>query len=122
MCLLDQLAEEHIREAQQQGAFDDLPGAGQRLVLDDDSAVPPELRAAYRLLRNAGYLPPELQLRRDIADVEQLLMLAEHGEQRARHARRLRYLMTQLALTRADSGNLQTEQAYFARLCDKLAK
>lgn len=51
MWLLDQWAERHILDAQRQGEFDDLPGSGQPLKLDDDSHVPPELRAAYRMLK-----------------------------------------------------------------------
>jgi hypothetical protein len=35
------------------------PGSGEPLTLDDDSHVPAELRAGYRLLKNAGCLPPE---------------------------------------------------------------
>jgi hypothetical protein len=38
------------------GEFDDLPGSGEPLVLDDDSHIAPELRAGYRLLKNAGCL------------------------------------------------------------------
>jgi hypothetical protein len=120
MWLIDQLAEQRISEAQAQGAFDDLPGAGQPLALDDLAAVPPELRSVYRLLKNAGYLPPELQLRHEIAAVEQLLALAEQTEERANHSRRLRYLLTQLDLTRLAPVNLRTEHAYFERLCEKL--
>jgi len=65
MWLIDQLAEQHIREAQEKGELSQLPGEGAPLKLDDDSAVPPELRSAYRLLKNAGYLPPELEMRRE---------------------------------------------------------
>jgi len=122
MWLIDQLAEQRIREAAAQGAFDDLPGAGQPLSLDDDAAVPEELRTAYRLLKNAGYLPPEVQLRRDIGEAEQLLSLAEHAEERANQSRRLRYLMTRLDLTRLAPLNLETEHAYFERLCEKLER
>jgi hypothetical protein len=122
MWLIDQLAEQRIREAEAQGAFDNLPDAGQPLRLDDDAAVPAELRSAYRLLKNAGYLPPELQLRCDIAEAEQLLVLAEQAEERANQSRRLRYLMTRLDLTRLAPVNLQTEHAYFERLCEKLEK
>lgn len=60
MWLLDQWAERHIIEAQRKGEFDNLPGRGEPLILDDDSHVPAELRAGYRLLKNAGCLPPEL--------------------------------------------------------------
>jgi len=122
MWLIDQLAEQRISEAQSKGAFDDLPGAGQPLRLDDDTAVPPELRTAYRLLKNSGYLPPEIHLRREVAEAEQLLALAEHAGERANQSRRLRYLMTRLDLARLAPANLQTEHAYFERLCEKLEK
>ena len=65
MWLLDQWAERHIAEAQAKGEFDNLAGSGEPLILDDDSHVPPELRAGYRLLKNAGCLPPELEQRRE---------------------------------------------------------
>ena len=56
MWLLDQWAERHIAEAQAKGEFDNLVGSGEPLILDDDSHVPPELRAGYRLLKNAGWI------------------------------------------------------------------
>lgn len=73
MGLLDQWAERHILEGQRNGDFADLPGEGQPLTLDDDSHVPAELRAGYRLLKNAGYLPPELLLRREAIELSSLL-------------------------------------------------
>ncbi|QTF06908.1 DUF1992 domain-containing protein [Brenneria izadpanahii] len=73
MWLIDELVERHIAQAQEEGAFDNLPGAGQPLALDDDSAVPPELRVAYRLLKNAGCLPVELEERREALQLADLL-------------------------------------------------
>ena len=58
---IDQLAEARIQEAIDRGELRGLPGEGRPLQLDDDSAIPEELRAAYRLLKNAGFLPPELR-------------------------------------------------------------
>lgn len=72
MWLLDQWAERHITDAQRRGEFDNLSGQGEPLVLDDDSAVPEELRSGYRLLKNAGCLPPELEQRKEaiaLADI-----------------------------------------------------
>ena len=120
MWLIDQLAEQRIREAQQEGAFDRLPGAGLPLQLEDDSGVPAELRTAYRLLKNAGYLPQELRVRREISELKQLLAAAQDVERRAGYGRRLRYLLTWLGLSQRSSCNLQTEAAYFDRLCAKL--
>lgn len=73
MWLLDQWAERHIRDAQQQGEFDNLPGIGEPLRLDDDAHVPSELRAGYRLLKNAGCLPPELAQRKEAIALADLL-------------------------------------------------
>lgn len=73
MWLLDLWAERHIRDAQQQGEFDNLPGTGEPLRLDDDAHVPVELRAGYRLLKNAGCLPPELAQRKEALALADLL-------------------------------------------------
>ena len=54
------LAERRIEEAIARGEFDDLPGAGRPLDLDDeDPLLPEELRLAYPILKNAGCLPAE---------------------------------------------------------------
>lgn len=50
------------------GAFDHLPGAGKPLQLDDDALVPEEDRVGYRMLRNAGFGPPWLELQKAIRD------------------------------------------------------
>lgn len=73
MWLLDEWAERHISEAQAKGELDNLPGQGQPLKLDDDSAVPAELRSGFRLLKNAGYLPAELEDRKEALTVARLL-------------------------------------------------
>ncbi len=73
MWLIDQWAERHIIEAQKKGDLDNLPGEGEPLVLDDDSFVPESLRAGYRLLKNAGCLPPELEQRREALELHELL-------------------------------------------------
>jgi hypothetical protein len=46
--------------------------------LNDDALVPEELRAAYRLLKNAGFVPPELEPHREIRDIKQLLRDCEN--------------------------------------------
>ncbi|NUL39803.1 DUF1992 domain-containing protein [Kosakonia sacchari] len=78
MWLLDQWAERHILDAQQKGEFDNLPGSGEPLLLDDDSHIPAELRAGYRLLKNAGCLPPELEYRKEAVMLIDLLNSVQH--------------------------------------------
>jgi hypothetical protein len=63
---LDDLIERRIREAQQRGDFDGLPGAGKPLPEEDMTGVPQELRVAIRVLRNAGCVPAEVEALRDL--------------------------------------------------------
>ena len=119
MNLLDQIAEARIQEAMERGELRDLPGEGKPLSLDDDSAVPEELRVAYRVLKNAGFLPPELQLRKEVCEAEQLLQqLPESARSRARA--RLELLQLRLAASRRQPINLLLEDYYRQRLLERL--
>lgn len=60
--LLDQI----FAKAQADGVFDNLPGQGQPLKLDDDDLVPPEDRLGYRMLKTAGFAPPWVEAQRTI--------------------------------------------------------
>ena len=68
MGLLDLLADQKIAAALEAGEFDDLPGQGRPLDLDDDALVPEDVRVAYRILKNAGFVPPELDSRREAVE------------------------------------------------------
>ena len=63
----DSIAEERIAEAIRRGDFDNLPGAGKPLEFDDDLLVPIEIRVANRILKNAGFVPPEVTERTEIS-------------------------------------------------------
>ncbi len=61
MLALELIAERKIAEAVERGDFDDLPGRGRPLAIEEDPLVPEDLRMAYRILKNAGYVPAELE-------------------------------------------------------------
>ena len=120
--ILAQLAESRIREAIERGEFDDLAGAGKPVRLDDDLLVPEELRVAYRLLRNSGHLPPEIELMREIADVEALIRQATRNDERRAAARKLELLTQRLWTCRGGQRNLALERDYFERLLRRFDK
>ena len=95
--MLDFLAEKVIAEAIARGELDDLPGAGRPLELDDDALIPEELRLAYRILKNAGYVPAEVET---LKEIEQLEALVADGEidaaSRSRAIRKLALLKTRI--------------------------
>ena len=75
-----------IAEAAARGEFDDLPGKGKPLVLDDDRHIPPDERMSYRIMKNAGVAPTEVTMhqqlevlrerRRECTDAEERRALA----------------------------------------------
>ena len=85
--VFDLLAEQRILEALRNGDFDHLPGAGRPLVIEDEPFVSPEQRMANHILRNAGFAPPEIGLRREIARLRaEIAGLEEGGRAVARKA------------------------------------
>ncbi len=77
----ESLIERQIREAMEEGAFEELPFQGQRLPIEDDSAAG-EWAMAHRILRNAGVAPPWIE-----SDKEVRRLLARRDELVARPRR-----------------------------------
>ena len=117
----DAIAERRIHEAQERGEFENLPGAGAPLALDDDPLVPEELRVAYRLLKNAGFIPPELAAHREIRDLEQLLQAAGTDGERQHLLARINFLLTRTSAGRR-RGQLQVEADYYERIAVRLSR
>jgi DnaJ family protein C protein 28 len=61
----DKLIDRRIRTAMEAGEFDNLPGKGEPLTLDDDPLLDPEWRLAHHVLRNAGEVPVWVGLMRE---------------------------------------------------------
>ncbi|MGF6103133.1 DUF1992 domain-containing protein [Enterobacter sp. A4] len=121
MWLLDQWAERHIRDAQKKGEFDDLPGSGEPLVLDDDSHIALELRAGYRLLKNAGCLPPELEQRREAVELADLLKRIRQDDPRHDELSR-RLALLELKLRQAGMSTEFLHGEYSERLIQKISE
>jgi hypothetical protein len=121
MGAFDDLAEQRIKAAMAEGCFDDLPGRGRALVLDDDSLVPEDLRLGLRVLKNAGYLPEELTLRREITGIEQLLEQALDEDGRRLAGRRLALLRMRLAICGGERAVI-LEDEYRARVRRRLGR
>jgi hypothetical protein len=103
--MLDFLAEQKIAEAVSRGELDDLPGQGEPLNLDEDPLVPEDLRLAYRILKNAGFVPEEVRLVNEIGELERLVR-ADPADAKA--ARKLALLKTRI------------ESAYYEKVLRRL--
>ena len=114
------IAEERIKEAQRAGAFDNLPGKGKPLELEDLSWVPEDLRISYLVLKNAHVLPPEAQLLKDIHTIEDLLKHVEDEGERRALAKSIQFKLIRLDMLKRRSMPLRSVREYSRKLLDKL--
>ncbi len=97
------IAEERIREAQKEGAFDNLPGKGKPLVLEDQSMVPEDLRMSYHILKNAQVLPPEVEIQKEIRTLQDMLKYIEDEGERKALAKEIEWKIIRLDLLKRRS-------------------
>ena len=114
------IIEERIRKAQKKGAFENLEGAGKPLNLQDDSHIAEDLRLAYKILKNADFLPPEIELKKEIQRTEDLLSGMKDTAQKHRTLKKLNYLIMKLNAVRDTSIELEMPQQYSLKLVDRL--
>ena len=69
----DKLVESMIKEAQERGEFDNLPGKGKPIDLTAYFDTPEDVRVAQFVLKNAGMTSHEVDLLREIAELKQVL-------------------------------------------------
>jgi hypothetical protein len=121
MDIFEKLAEEKIIVAMQRGAFRALPGAGKPLPADDLTHVPEELRMAYKVLKNAGYVPPELELRREISTLEMQVNQQIDSTAKKQSLKKLYCLYMRLDVTGSRKANLAIQDEYYQKVLQKMA-
>jgi hypothetical protein len=122
MNFVDHIAEKKIAEAIARGELSDLPGQGAPLALDDDSLIPQELRMAYRILRNAGFVPPEVTVLREISDLERRIEGLPQDGARARALRKLQLLRMRLESGGRFRATLGFSSPYADQLLDRFER
>ena len=71
------LSEQRIKKAYEDGDFKELSGFGKPMNLDDDLGVPQELKMAHRILKNAGFSPEEMNVKKEMMQIEDLIRVCE---------------------------------------------
>ena len=69
----DRIVEAILKEAMERGAFDNLPGKGKPIDLSEYFETPEEVRVAHSVLKNAGMASREVDLLKEIAELQQIL-------------------------------------------------
>ena len=68
---LEDPVETKIKAAMADGQFDNLPGKGKPLDLKGYMETPEHLRAAYHILKNAGFVPEEVRLKKEMEVIKE---------------------------------------------------
>lgn len=116
------IIEERIRKAQLKGEFKDLPGSGKPLSLSEDAFVPEDLRLAYKILKNADCIPPEIELKKEINQLEALMADMKDEASKYRIMKKINVLIMKVNLSRQAPVNLEIPQQYEAKLVDRFEK
>ncbi len=119
--VIDLLAEHEIQKAQEKGSFDDLEGFGKPLTLEDDSMIPEELRMSYKILKNSGYLPPEIEEEKEIQRAVDLLEHVEDEQTKLRQMEKLNFMMTKINMKRHRPVYLEQDSAYYEKITSRLS-
>ena len=123
MYAFEKIAEERIKEAMEQGAFDDLDGAGQPLSAEDFGVkLAPEVRMAYKILKNADILPVEIETLKEIERIEALLPGIDDENEHHQHVRRMNALVDNFNIMRKAPITLEKNQYYVQKIGDKCIK
>jgi len=119
--IISKIAEEKIKEAIERGEFDNLPGQGRPLDFSDEFHGPEELRLAYKILKNAGCKPPELEIKEEIVRLEDMLASIKDEQEKYRQIKKLNFLVMKLNMSRKRAVNLEENQRYYGRIVAKVS-
>jgi hypothetical protein len=119
MDIFRKIAERKIREAMEEGEFNNLPGKGKPLDFEDETWIPEDLRVVYKFLKNAGHIPHELELRNEILNLKSLIDTIDDDKERLKKLRELNYKIIHLNMLRKRPLNLEDFPEYENRVIEK---
>ena len=122
LSIIQTIAERKIQQAMTEGTLPDLSHWKDKPLPPDDMAnVPEDLRMAYRLLKNAGYLPEEVAVRKEINRLEQLLETCTDEKEKVRQLKKIGCLKTKLECRMGRAMKLGEDGPYYNRVVDRLS-
>jgi hypothetical protein len=115
------IAERKISEALQKGQLDNESWRNRPLPMTNDNMVPVELRMAYKILKNAGYLPPEIETKKEIQQIEDLLANCEDERIRVKQIKKLNFLVLKLNTMKGDAASIEGQEEYYRKIVERIS-
>lgn len=115
------IAERKIEEFLQKGEGANLSHwKNKPMPVEDMSNVPPDLRMAYKILKNSGYIPEEVALRKEIVRTEDLLAHCKDEKEKLKQLKKLSFLQFKLECRTGKRLQVESDSPYFDRVVDKV--
>ena len=115
------IAERKISEAISRGELNNSALHGKPLPVENHQLVPPDLRMAYKILKNAGYLPPEVETRKEIFQLRELIASTSDEHTRLQQLKKLEVLVFKLNSMRRRPANLEDQEQYFPKVVARIS-
>jgi hypothetical protein len=120
MDALARIAEQKIKEAMAEGDLNSEKWKNKPLPLDDDRFVPEDLKMAYKILKNSGYLPPEIETKKEIKKIEDLIACTEDEHIRLKQMKKLNVLLMKLESKRSTPSNIAAQDDYYRKVVERI--
>ena len=114
------IAEQKIAQAMQERDLNSPKWKNKPLPLDDDRFVPDDLKMAYKILKNSGYLPPEIEERKEVKRLEDLIACTEDEHERLKQMKKLNVLLMKMDSKRDQPVNISSQQEYYRKVVERI--
>lgn len=118
----DSIVEQKIQDALKEGKFTDLPGHGKPLKLEDDSNVPEELRMSYKILKNAGVVPKEIELNAEVRRMEDLIAGMTDVSDKFKAMKKLNFLKNKILKSKGSTAIFNIPEDYEDKVVERVEK
>lgn len=121
MNILQVIAERKISEAIREGRLKAEGWQGKPLPEEVCPYMPEDLKMAYKILKNAGFVPPEVETRREIERLEEIIAGSTDEQTRLKQMKKLEVLIRKLALMRPEAGNIVLQEEYYRKIVERVS-
>lgn len=104
----------------QEGDLNSPKWKNKPLPLNDDNGVPPELKMAYKILKNSGHLPPEVEDRKEIQQLEDLIARTEDEHERLKQMKKLNVLLMKVDAKRSFNTSISMQHDYYSKVVERI--
>ena len=116
------IAEKKIAQAIAEGKLEVEGWKNKPLPLEDENGfVPDDLKMAYKILKNSGYVPPEVETRKEVHRLEELISRTEDSRQRVKQMRKLHVLLMKLDAQRTGTSSIENDDRYYQKIVEHIS-